>query len=402
MARTSSMWSKSQSEVHLRRIGWVIGISSVACCPALAGVALAATSRLAPPAKATRSPQNLLQCVGAKTVDTGATQKTGKSEKVHLDADTNIQGVVYRANSDISFYPTGRIKDGILAGDTRIRDVKWARGPIEYFEDGSVKEGELAENAPFRGMLCGAGERVTFRENGTVEVRGAARDSTQDIPIQIQGTRFVIGPNSSVVFHENGKVKSGFLAGNANIQGMKFLGSVEFYASGALQKGQLATTARIQGMVITAGVVHHWNGTYLVVGGDRELEFYESGKLKVRQWLATDLVSHGIRYKKESPLYFFENGRVQRGTLAANTKIEGTPYESGDEIEFSEDGRIKICGNESQSCCVDERCKDANLYCGNGTCLPCGMEAQPCCPGYGACNGARLYCRSGTCVNSRP
>jgi len=131
---------------------------------------------------------------------------------------------------------------------------------------------------------------------------------------------------NSVKTYISGKVSSGIIAQNQEIQGVKFKEGteVEFYENGKLSSGTLAEDTEIQGMKFKAGT---------------GVGFHENGKLS-NGALAEDREIQGVKFKAGTGVKFYGNGKLSSGTLAENKEIQGVKYKAGTMVQFHENGKF--------------------------------------------------------------
>ena len=94
----------------------------------------------------------------------------GRVRMVELTANTSIlNGIRFRAGTDVGFYENGHVLFGVLAADTTINGVSFSAGTGVYFyENGHVSHVNLAADTRISGRWFRYGTRVYFDENGRV------------------------------------------------------------------------------------------------------------------------------------------------------------------------------------------------------------------------------------------
>lgn len=79
-----------------------------------------------------------------------------------------INGVVYRPPS-ISFFPSGKIRGGILYEDTEIKGrIYKADTGIQFYGSGKVEYGVIKQDYAINGKLYSAGRSMKFEQDGSV------------------------------------------------------------------------------------------------------------------------------------------------------------------------------------------------------------------------------------------
>ena len=137
-----------------------------------------------------------------------------------LDSDQEIGGILLPANSLVKeYYNSGNIKTVVLPeyGVFEIDGIKyvsntWDRS-VEFYETGIPTACELALDSLINGMLFKAETYLTFHESGAV------KSGTLAAEIEIEGIKFQA---SYLYLYENGDLEAGVLAYDTLIQGKQF------------------------------------------------------------------------------------------------------------------------------------------------------------------------------------
>ena len=89
-----------------------------------------------------------------------------------------MRGITYEDGTSVRFRKNGRVEEGRLARDTKIKGITYTWS-IHFYANGRLKEGRLARDTKIRGITYEGGDSVKFHESGRVE-RGGARGRHND------------------------------------------------------------------------------------------------------------------------------------------------------------------------------------------------------------------------------
>ncbi len=233
------------------------------------------------------------------------------------DTSANMHGTrfVFAKDTEVEFYPSGRIAIGHLSKDT-----PW---------------GACGGNFVFR-----KGSRIDFFESGKVSKAYLARD--HDLAVGGRRFRFRMGDEEihDIAFYESGKIREAFLSGKSTVRiGANILTMFQrigFNESGAIEWGHLQGDSAIR-----AG-----GRSIRCSGGEyHQIAFHENGGVEECVLAAAqDLDAGGFTVKLESRILFSEDGKIVRGTLAEETVFMNMKHSRYDTVTFRYDRRGKLAG----------------------------------------------------------
>ncbi|MBU4488267.1 MAG: hypothetical protein KKI13_04290 [Candidatus Omnitrophica bacterium] len=302
----------------------------------------------------------------------------GRLLVVVLAQEQEIQQIPCAKGSQIHLSGTGKLEGAVLAKEQVIQGILCAKAPIELYESGKLKKARLAQDQEIQGIRFIAGSDMSFTESGALE--NAKLVQAQEI----QGIKFIKG--SRINFDDSGKILLSNLERSPDIQGIICeKGSIELYESGKLKSGRLLRDQNVQGVQFPRGTGIHLleSGELMSVwlGQDYEkdgikfargnsLSFYKSGKISsgvlsgdqivqnipcakgaitlteagklTYALLSQDAKIDGILCAKNNKLFLYESGKLKQATLAQNQDIQDIPCAKG-EVEFYESGKLKNC-----------------------------------------------------------
>jgi hypothetical protein len=271
-----------------------------------------------------------------------------------LPGTTCVKGIPFRSRN-LSFHPAARdvVAKGTLAAPATLGGVTFVSGTeLSFHDNGQVACGAVADMGQRQPALK-HGSWVCFHRNGNLKSAELFAEHT------IQGV-VLKGTSAEPVepsFHENGKLAHVRLRADTAIQGGVYRAKTEvwFHPSGRLESGELAADSAILGRTYLAGtklrflkanggVAEGTLGSPAVIGGDTYergtgLWFDEAGRLeKVR--LLTDTTIHGITFRGNAVVPFYENGVAQHGVLAVATKVQDVDFADGTLVTFHRTGML--------------------------------------------------------------
>ena len=252
-----------------------------------------------------------------------------------LAFDTDIGGVTYRANSQLSLYSTGKVFAGALAQSTMI-------GAFTYKALTEIKTNDTASG---KVILTLPKVSIFFSETGTVLEGVLDGDQTvANYPLR-----------GSISFNKNGSPKSVTLASDYSQGSITFkqYSQLSFHPSGNIASGTILSEMSIDGnsKIISASARDNYN---LILKPNSIIELYESGNIKsgilmgmsvnnpAAQPGVVKIGSQILAFKKGSKMTFFENGKVKSAVIDADGKIQGSKVQKWDDVEFDESGNLTM------------------------------------------------------------
>jgi hypothetical protein len=162
---------------------------------------------------------------------------------------------------------------------------------------------------------------------------------------------------SSILRHENGRMKRGYLLEESELAGLPCQRWVWWYADGSLDNVELAHDRVVQGHAFPAEtrlffdhegrVAHAWLSRTTVVDGRTcrgrwkiDTAFHPNGHIKAF-FPPEDLEIDGIPCEASlfHPVYLHPDGRLRACKLAADVTLDGVTFEQGDAIALDGAGR---------------------------------------------------------------
>jgi len=244
-----------------------------------------------------------------------------------LHGHQTINGVTFKGAPDsVIFDETGNISHGILHGDQTINGIWFADGTgFNYFPDQSPRKGYLAKNTVIDGIPLASDSVVHFYANGKIHmatlwidhtingmkykqgtalqfnIEGNLGSGTLAIDTNSMGTVIPAGTKVRLV---EGKLRSLDLKQNISVQGHHLDGrGIEFYENGVLRTGVLAKDANIEGSKLKAGSQLLLDESGKLIGTDfvGMIEPPEEAKSKISR-SANGAVTVLVGRKKLAPL----------------------------------------------------------------------------------------------------
>ena len=268
----------------------------------------------------------------------------------HVDASTpaEVNGVLYRPGAAISFYPDGLVQAGILARAQEYFGINYRAFSAIYFyqESRLVERGRLAEDQMISNLTFAGDSTIYFYENGFV------KQGNLNAPHTIDGITYDVSPLrwcgnsevtleaiscavhnnviSSVFFHSNGQLKQGTLTTNVIIDGNSFYdNSLTFYENGNLHSGYVSGDTN---QPVAGGIVRgrRW------VSGVGYVDFEEQvGTVGYTATIDEIPIFGG---STRGIVYFWDNGRLKQGRLAADKMFGTNLVEKWFEVRLNPDG----------------------------------------------------------------
>ena len=82
--------------------------------------------------------------------------------------DTKLNGIEFKKRNYVEFYPSGKIKSGVLNTQMIVGGIIYMPGYIEFYENGNVRKGVLGEDRQFGGKIYKRGDIMEFSPDGKV------------------------------------------------------------------------------------------------------------------------------------------------------------------------------------------------------------------------------------------
>jgi len=195
--------------------------------------------------------------------------ESGRVESGWLSKPATIGGVHF-GEGRVYFWGNGRVRQGNLAGDTKIGGLALSPSwPAEFHDNGNVRSGALAAPASINGRDYRAGTWICLREDGTVEcfLDPANEDK------EIGGMSLARG--SIIRLHGNGRVAGGVLANGIFVKGVRMApgNRVSFYDNGEIEY----TWMRIINGLSDSETIGTKCGS---INSSSEIRFYRGGIVK--------------------------------------------------------------------------------------------------------------------------
>ncbi|MBF0362972.1 MAG: hypothetical protein HQK49_18275 [Oligoflexia bacterium] len=243
--------------------------------------------------------------------------KNGKIDRINLSKNTTIQGRVFKEKSDVTFYDSGKVKSGLLSGDSKFT-----------LTDGSEIE-----------ISTGDYNTVYFYDNGIISSADLAKDAF------VTAARVPLKKDTIVTISPNGHIISGTLASDFAPagQGFKYVAKDNIIFSSYnkiiyfLENGQISSRTKKEGILTVDKVLNN----RLFKAGTR-FRFNEDGTLNVMINFFFEMTIDNIAYARNSTLKFYPNGAVAEGKLARDTKYaEGiTLVADKSDVHFHDNKKI--------------------------------------------------------------
>ncbi len=173
--------------------------------------------------------------------------ETGNIRIAVLRQEHNIQGIP--CIGDAYFYKSGKLNNAILTRSIDVQGLSFSKGSrIGLLQSGKIHGGALDKDQKVQDVALPKGADVYFGDSGKLFVVYLPKD--QDI----QGFPFAAG---KVFFFESGKVSSGILSRDTEINGIKLPkgSAIDLYPSAKLKSVSPSKNIEIQGMKFGAGSI---------------------------------------------------------------------------------------------------------------------------------------------------
>lgn len=216
---------------------------------------------------------------------------------------------------------TSSVKTCTLNQDARVQGVRFPAGSILGFDrDGRLWRCHISEETMIRGIACKARSEVEFFPQG-----GPAM-LTPSGNFEVDGMPLAGG--CLTLFHENGRLFRGVLAGDVILGGCKLKSATEatFYDNGNLASFELLKDLEIKKLPLA--------------GGSR-VWLYESGGLRGGT-IREDRIISGIPCAGGFPVWFHDNGKLAGCSLYRDMSLPGRGKAArGDIILLDEIGNLR-------------------------------------------------------------
>ncbi len=291
---------------------------------------------------------------------------SGIIQKGILKHDTEVGGIIYKAETAISFFQNGRVLSGFVVEDFIWEEMEFPAGSlIAYFEHGDIWYVDLAQDAEINGYEYAAGEVLEFKQREVIVKKEEQLESVptsleepgefegdvayDDIQLQekivvdtlvlIQDIedQIAVLDDGNIAYHANGNVLESTLLYDVRVPlntdtiTLQGGGPIQFYENGLIESGVLATTSQVDSI------------KYL--GGER-ITLFENKKVSAG-YLAEELVVNEWQFPAQSFINFYESGNIWYVDLADSLKTSDMQYGPGEVIEF-EDQKQEISQNQKQ------------------------------------------------------
>ena len=280
--------------------------------------------------------------------------------RAHPEAATPIFSAtdiatIQRINNEGKTFPDLRVR-----GSATFQGITFPDGTLLKFQpNGQLASATLSQNTTFGGVTFKAGTELTFDASGNIT--GTLAGSGM-IEIEVGGNKYKFKAGTEIQLFRSGRIRSAILARDKEVNGLTFKEGTALVfddsSRGRIREGTLAAAKSICGTTLPAGTVVRLGlsgepcgavlaaplavrGVLLPAGS--EIQFSDGVVRSVR--LAENVMAGGLVYKKDTTLWFYANGQIEMGTLAADYRPSadypsGTKFKAGTDISFHPNGRI--------------------------------------------------------------
>lgn len=167
----------------------------------------------------------------------------------------NGQDIEFQAKEYLFFYESGAIKQGMLHKNTEMQTYLFRKQTwLFFYESGLIQSGHLQRNTSYKINLQYiplADSQITFYPSGKIRSAYLKEDTLIDNIL----FRSAENSFSNITFYESGKVKEAYLAEDKILQGIAFRKNhwISFYESGNVSGGTLAFNTFIDGIYYLCG-----------------------------------------------------------------------------------------------------------------------------------------------------
>jgi len=268
--------------------------------------------------------------------------REGFFDTVYLKTDSFINGIKYKGGGKdwylILDRKTGQVEQGPLAPGNKIYGIEFKAGTVLTLKKGRPVAVLLPENITVHNIEYKKGKNIIFHENGRIYSGYLAKNTT--LKVGEQDITFSAG--NRIYFDEKGRINKGMLANDAPLrvgkQNINFMAGsrISFNIQGKIWEGKLAKETTLQ---IGEQQISFKSGT--------RMTFWSNGQVGSGT-LAKDLTipvgKQKIILKQGQIIEFYRNGQIKYGISTKNTPVligkQKIIFKQGEELGFSENGQI--------------------------------------------------------------
>lgn len=184
--------------------------------------------------------------------------KTGKVLEGVLAEETVVNGYALQADHKVFFYEDGSLEGGYLSEGTVFEDLLITNGHFSLYPTGELQSGNLASDIELDGVVYRGQSQIYLYESG--KVRGGYLLTNTIISGMIFQAADGIIPD--IYFYEKGLVEMGILNYYTAIDNHYYIGFVRFYESGEVAEGYFVFDTQYEDYKFMKGkkVSFHENG----------------------------------------------------------------------------------------------------------------------------------------------
>ena len=262
---------------------------------------------------------------------------------------------IRRINDEGKTFPDLSVKESAT-----IQGITFPDGTIlKFYPNGQLASATLSQNTTFGGVTFKAGTELAFDASGNMTGTLAGSGAVE---IEVGSQKYKFEAGTEIQLFRSGRVHSAILAQDKDVNGLTFKEGTALVfddtSHGRIREGTLAAGKSICGVTFPAGTVVHLglNGEPcgavlaaplsvrgILIPAGSEVQFSDGFVKSVK--LADNVPVRGVVYKKDTYLWFYANGQIEQGTLAADYQPSGdypagVKFKAGTEISFHPNGRI--------------------------------------------------------------
>jgi len=236
-----------------------------------------------------------------------------------LGAPQSIQGISFRAGTDVYFGLDDRLALCVIPDDQEILGVPCARGLVHFHPTGELAQATLARDFVHRGITFRRGALLTWDEEGAL---------TAHLPDDhVIGDVYVPGSCTAFLCAEGRLQKwARRLRQEEVIAGLTCQADsvVTQFANGDVERATLARDVQREGLTLLGGT---------------DVEFHRNGHLAVGT-IAETLDRGGFRFEPGTVVVMRDDGSLSVAHLPEDLTVGEETFPAGSYLQFDADGRL--------------------------------------------------------------